>query len=288
MINDHSSKAAQIAKKKFGQNFLKDEGIKHKIIESMPDDNLPIAEIGPGLGDLTEKLVEKRDVTAFEVDRDLCEHLRRRFEAPIRHGKLELRCGDVLSHWETGSLIERPYHLVANLPYYIATHIVLRALKDPMCRSLLVMVQKEVAEKFSARPGEKAFSSLAVLAQSSGEAQRLFDVPPQSFVPAPKVMSSILRIVKHCSLDDPAFEDFLKTAFAQPRKTLAKNLSKKYPKEDVVEAIASQALSPSVRPHEAATSCYHHLYKRLKGDKDGREKESAKQPKSAKRSGRQR
>jgi 16S rRNA (adenine1518-N6/adenine1519-N6)-dimethyltransferase len=174
-------------------------------------------------------------------------------------------------------LADRPYHLVANLPYYIATNIVLRALKDPFCQSLLVMVQKEVAEKFAARPGERAFSALAVLAQSCGDARRLFDVPPEAFVPAPKVMSSVLQIVKHCSLGDAAFEEFLKTAFAQPRKTLAKNLSARYDKSGVKAALERLGLAPSVRPHEVATSLYHHLYNALKGDTDGREKESGEQ-----------
>ncbi|WP_456451371.1 16S rRNA (adenine(1518)-N(6)/adenine(1519)-N(6))-dimethyltransferase RsmA [Hydrogenimonas sp.] len=272
MIKPNSNRREEkIAKKKFGQNFLKDETVLHKIIESMPNDDAKVVEIGPGLGDLTRFLVEKKDVTAYEVDRDLCEHLRQRFAAPIEKGRLALRCTDVLSHWDSESLENRPYHLVANLPYYIATNIILRALKDTRCQSLLVMVQKEVAEKFAARPGQKAFSSLAVLAQSCGEVRLLFDVPPESFVPAPKVMSSILRIVKHCSLDDEGFESFLKAAFTQPRKTLAKNLSARYPKEDVKEALARLGLAPSVRPHEVETSLYHHLYNALKGDTDGRE-----------------
>jgi len=171
-------------------------------------------------------------------------------------------------------LEDRPYHLVANLPYYIATNIILRALKDPNCQSLLVMVQKEVAEKFSAHPGMRNFSALAVLSQSVGEVQLCFDVPPEAFVPAPKVMSSVLRIVKKKTLLDPSFETFLKIAFTQPRKTLVKNLSTHYEKKDVVAALASLDLGPSVRPHEVETSLYHHLYKILKGDIDGREEKS--------------
>jgi 16S rRNA (adenine1518-N6/adenine1519-N6)-dimethyltransferase len=266
------------AKKKFGQNFLKDETVLHRIIESMPNDDKPVVEIGPGLGDLTRYLVEKKGVTAYEVDRDLCEHLRRRFAAAIENGRLKLRCGDVLSHWDRESLESRPYHLVANLPYYIATNIILRALRDPNCSSLLVMVQKEVAEKFSAEAGRKAFSPLAVLARSCGEVRLLFDVPPDAFVPAPKVMSSILQIVKRCSLDDAEFETFLKTAFTQPRKRLAKNLSARFDKNDVAGALERLGLDSSVRPHEVETSLYHHLYRLLKGDTDGREETTGKQP----------
>ncbi len=269
------------AKKRFGQNFLKDERILHKIIESMPNDDLPIVEIGPGLGDLTRFLVENKDVTAYEVDRDLCEHLKQRFGQHLANGRLKLRCGDVLSHWEKGSLADEPYHLVANLPYYIATNIVLRALKDENCRSLLVMVQKEVADKFGARPGEKPFSALSVLAQTAGEVCRCFDVPPEAFVPAPKVVSSILRIDKRRSLDDPQFESFLKAAFTQPRKTLAKNLSARYKKEEILHAFQRLGLSSSVRPHEVETSLYHRLYEFLnKGDVDGRKENSGEQSQS--------
>ncbi len=277
MINsDFHRNDEKLAKKRYGQNFLKDEAVLQKIIESMPNDENPIVEIGPGLGDLTRYLVEKKDVTAYEVDEDLCEHLRRRFAAVINDGRLKLRCGDVLSHWERESLEDRPYHLVANLPYYIATNIVLRALKDPNCRSLLVMVQKEVAEKFSARAGEKSFSALAVLGQTSGDVERIFDVPPESFVPAPKVTSSVLRIVKKRSVNDPGFEAFLRTAFTQPRKTLAKNLSARFEKKDVIEALEALELAPSVRPHEVTTSLYHHLYNYLKGDTDGRKETTGK------------
>ncbi len=276
----------KIAKKRFGQNFLKDETVLHKIIESMPDDDLEVVEIGPGLGDLTGYLVKIKDVTAYEVDRDLCGHLRRKFESSIENGRLKLHCSDVLDHWKQNSLVERPYHLVANLPYYIATNIILRALKDPNCKSILVMVQKEVAEKFSAKPGERQFCALSVLAQSCGQAEIRFDVPPEAFVPAPKVMSSVLQIRKESSLDDPELEDFLKTAFKQPRKTLAKNLSTRFDKKDVNGALASLGLGSSVRPHEVETSLYHHLKSILQGDIDGREKERKAGKPAPKRSGR--
>lgn len=274
MINGNFSNLSEkVAKKRFGQNFLKDESVLHEIIESMPNDELPVAEIGPGLGDLTRYLVEIKDVTAYEVDRELCEHLHKRFEPHLEKGRLKLRCGDVLDHWKRESLVDREYHLVANLPYYIATNIILRALKDPNCKSMLVMVQKEVAEKFSAKPKDRQFSALSVLAQSCGEAHICFDVPPEAFVPAPKVMSSVLQIRKSGSLDDPEFEDFLRAAFAQPRKRLAKNLSALFDKKDVEAALSSLGLSSTVRPHEVETSLYHHLNKILKGDIDGREKE---------------
>ena len=140
MINSDLSK---FANKKFGQNFLKDDFYLKQIIQSMPKDKLKIVEIGPGLGDLTkELLISSNYVIAFEVDKRLCEHLNSTLESFKNNGCFELRCGNVLDNWENESLIDEPYHLVANLPYYIATHIILKALRDKMCQSILVMVQK--------------------------------------------------------------------------------------------------------------------------------------------------
>jgi len=262
---------AAFASKKFGQNFLKNDVYLHKIIQAMPDDDLKVAEIGPGLGDLTKELVKARNVTAFEVDKRLCEHLTTAFETPILQGRFELRCGDVLERWGEGALLDEPYHLVANLPYYIATNIILKAFKDEQCRSILVMVQKEVADKFAAKPGEKAFSALSVLASSVGRATVCFEVEPEAFVPPPNVTSAVLLIEKDRSLDDEKFEAFLKIAFAQPRKKLFKNLTAAFSKDRVAQTFATLDLDPNLRPHEAVTSMYHLLYNELKDMLDGKQ-----------------
>jgi len=262
---------SEFASKKFGQNFLKDDTVLHKIIQAMPNDNLRVAEIGPGLGDLTKELVKVRNVTAFEVDKRLCEHLTSEFEDSIHNGNFELRCGDVLERWESGSLLDEPYHLVANLPYYIATNIILKAFKDEHCQSVLVMVQKEVAVKFSAKVKQKEFSALSVLAQSVGKATLCFEVKAEAFVPPPNVTSAVLLIEKDQSQDDEKFEAFLKIAFAQPRKKLFKNLCAVFSK-DIVNALFSKlALDANLRPHEAGTSIYHHIYNELKDNLDGKQ-----------------
>jgi 16S rRNA (adenine1518-N6/adenine1519-N6)-dimethyltransferase len=267
-IND----LAEFASKKFGQNFLKDHSYIDQIIQAMSTDDFPVVEIGPGLGDLTTELVKVRDVTAFEVDKRLCEHLRDQFESEISSEKLKLVCGDALEHWEQGGLLDKPYDLVANLPYYLATHFILKALHDPLCQSILVMVQKEVALKFAAHSGERDFSALSVLAQSAGNARLLFEVPREAFVPPPNVTSAVLSIRKDRTLEDSAFERFLKVAFAQPRKKLSKNLEQIFDKETIKSAFVSLDLDSLVRPHEATTSKYHQLYTTLKKDfKDGQE-----------------
>lgn len=251
-----------VAKKKFGQNFLKDQSVLRTIIEAMPKSDVKIAEIGPGLGDLTKYLVDVKSVEAFEVDTDLCKHLKEDFNDAITTGRLSLHCGDVLEYWES-ELLDTSYGLVANLPYYIATNIILKALADPHCDFLLVMVQREVAEKFSASPGEKNFSALGVIAQSTADVRIVVQVPPEAFTPPPKVDSAVLLMKKTANRISGAFEQMLKTAFVQPRKTLLKNLSSRYGKDEVLAALKQCGYEASIRPHQVTTSDYHQLYKIL-------------------------
>ncbi len=267
MINTH-----QFAKKSFGQNFLKDEYYLNRIIQSMSSKTDHIIEIGPGLGDLTEKLLQVEDVTAYEVDKRACQVLKQKFSRELATKRLQLIEEDVLKNWQD-TLGDRAYDLAANLPYYIASKIVLKALHDPNCKSLLVMVQKEVAQKFAADAGDKAFGALSVLTQSCAAARLLFDVPAEAFEPAPKVTSSVLLIEKTSSLDDNAFESFLKTAFCQPRKTLFKNLSAKHDKNALSKTFATLELDRTLRPHQLVTPFYHHLHDLLKGEQDGKNRQ---------------
>jgi len=277
--------AAAIANKRFGQNFLKEPAFIDQIIQAMPEENLPVAEIGPGLGDLTAALIRVRHVTAFEVDKRLCKYLAVQFAPELDAGRLRLECGDALEHWEQGSLLDEPYHLVANLPYYIATRLILRALHDPWCRSIRVMVQKEVAVKFAAQSGDRDFSALSILAADTGTVRICFEVPPEAFVPPPKVTSAVLSIDKERSLEDTRFERFLKIAFAQPRKKLSKNLEKGFSGNLIRSAYSAINLDPLIRPHEATTWIYHHLYTTLVKDfKDGqKQSKSTKQHRKQKR-----
>jgi 16S rRNA (adenine1518-N6/adenine1519-N6)-dimethyltransferase len=269
---------SEFANKRFGQNFLKSDFYIQKIIQAIPNDLLRVAEIGPGLGDLTKELVRVRNVTAFEVDKRLCEHLKNTFESSLKKGELVLECGDVLERWGGGSLIDEPYHLIANLPYYIATNIILKALKDPNCQSILVMVQKEVAVKFSAVPGQKAFSALSVLAQTAGKATLCFEVESEAFVPPPKVTSAVLSIEKNHTEESESFESLLRVAFQQPRKKLSRNLMAAFSKDKVAKLFEKLELDPNIRPHEAETSIYHHLHNELKKDiLDGQQPRQRKQ-----------
>ena len=248
-----------IAKKEFGQNFLKDKTILRKIVEAMPNNENRLVEIGPGLGDLTKFLVDVKSVEAFEVDTDLCKLLQSIFKEEIATKRLHINCGDVLKAWKS-SLVDEPYDLVANLPYYIATNIILKALADPMCKNILVMVQLEVAEKFCANAGESVFGALSVITQSVGEAHIVVSVPPTAFEPQPKIDSAVFLIQKTSDRSDEDFEQMLRVAFKQPRKTLLKNLSVVYEKTLLQDAFSKLNFTLTIRPHQVSAHDYHQLY----------------------------
>ena len=258
------------AKKKYGQNFLKDTSVLDKIIQSMPNNDNYVVEIGPGLGDLTKYLVKYKDMTAYEVDTDLIGILKSKFAIELQEDRLKLIHTDVLEAWDKqGNLNDGKYDLIANLPYYIATNIILRALEDDNCEHIIVMIQKEVAVKFSAKANQKEFSSLAVISELlSKDSRILFDVPPESFDPPPKVMSSILYIKKDLTKSiDKGFKDFLKACFMQPRKKLSKNLSSLLSKELILELYKELDINENIRPHEVSSSLYSQMYTKVK---DGR------------------
>jgi 16S rRNA (adenine1518-N6/adenine1519-N6)-dimethyltransferase len=275
-----------VAKKRFGQNFLKDSEVVDKIIQSMPKDDNVITEIGPGLGDLTQKLVKHRKVVAFEIDKSLCERLNKQFKDEIKRGDLELNCGDVIDFWQD-RLIENRYNLVANLPYNVATHIILKALEDSNCKNILVMVQKEVAQKFCASNLAKEFSALAVLTEVRAKGKILFDVPKEAFEPQPKVTSSVMLITKddskipkvvNESFDD--FKKFLKAAFVAPRKLLIKNLSSIIQRDRVQKLFEELKIEPNIRPHQLSTPMYCLIFEkvgRVYGEKQHKSKQQDKE-----------
>ncbi len=261
------------AKKRFGQNFLKDDSVLIEIIQSMPMNNNHIVEIGPGLGDLTKKLVKCKDVTAYEVDRDLFSILQKEFHKEVESNRLNIILGDVLNKWSYSQpLYKSKYDLIANLPYYIATNIILNAFNDENCEHIIVMVQKEVADKFTATSGDKAYSALGVITESvSLEAKTIIVVPPESFSPPPKVDSAVIYIKKDMNKSvDSGFKKFLRACFIQPRKKLIKNLSTIYDKNLLIELFNDLNIIETARPHEVSASLYSHIYTKVK--QNGRDK----------------
>ena len=282
------------AKKEFGQNFLKDEAVLSKIIQAIPENVQNVVEIGAGLGDLTRKLLEFYRLKSFEIDEDLYQILSAKFAQQIASGELELVLGDALRIWQQG-LECGEYFLVANLPYYVATKMILQAIDDELCSGFLVMIQKEVALKFCAKAGQSDFSALSILADLAGGCELLFDVEPGCFEPAPKVTSSVIRLVKgknfkpgveknagsldakSCdrfqNLDEyEKFKSFLRVSFSAPRKTLVKNLSARFDRRSVEEIFLNLKIPPTVRAHELNSTLFLEIFKNLKV-KDGRKQE---------------
>lgn len=268
------------AKKHFGQNFLQDKTTLDKIIQAIPKDIENVVEIGPGLGDLTFRLLQIYKTTSFEIDCELFQILKVKFANEIQNGQLKLFCKDALEQWQQeAGLSSQNYFLVANLPYYVATKMILNAIDDEKCLGLIVMIQKEVALKFSAKSKDKEFSALSIFASLQGRCELLFDVDAKLFNPPPKVTSSVIKLQKTKKIfgkdgifkdakQYEAFKAFLRAAFASPRKTLLKNLSTNFDKKALEEIFEDLGLAQNLRPHELDVDSYLKVFERLKEDNE--------------------
>lgn len=268
-------------KKSLGQHFLHDSIILDKIIQSIPydiatqinDNNMRLIEIGIGLGDLTKRLLSKYKLLAYEVDFTLIKHAQKNYANDIKEQRLQLVQADALNlQNDRGYLLGSDYFLVSNLPYYIATAIILRALKDENCKGFLVMTQKEVAQKFCAQAGESKYCALSVLAQSFGNTQYLFEVPKEAFVPEPKVQSAVFCFKRDKCYYTDELESLLHFAFLAPRKKLFSNLlqwNKIHNKTVLMNIFKYLELSQDIRAHEISLQEYCkmlHIYNATKKD----------------------
>lgn len=210
-----------MARQKLGQHFLVKGKALDRIAIAACGDHIPlVVEIGPGRGALTEKLLERADrVAAIEVDPELTEYLR------TRYPRLELIEANALdADWTQWG----PGVLAGNLPYYIATPLISRYLRQPGLLSQAVfLVQKEVAERITARPGTRDYGYFSVECQFLARTEYLFTVAPGAFRPPPKVDSAAIRLTPRPDME-PAhcqeFLDFVSICFRQKRKTLRNNL----------------------------------------------------------------
>lgn len=215
-------------KKRFGQNFLKDESVVSAILQAAElRDCDRVLEIGPGLGALTDRMLPLvKELKVMELDQDLIERLEQRPAA-----QLKVLAGDALRLDWPALLAQPPYKLVANLPYNISSQIVFKILDHHQLFSRLVlMFQKEVGDRLSAPPGNRDYGILSVLCQLHFDVRRLLTVPPGAFHPAPKVTSAVLVFTPlgapRVEVSDEAFfRRVVKAAFAQRRKTLRNTLS---------------------------------------------------------------
>lgn len=249
-------------KKSFGQNFLTDTNILQKIVDTAEiDKNVNVIEIGPGIGALTEFLAENAaEVMAFEIDERLVPIL----EDTLRdHDNIKVINEDVLKadlqtrvkEFKNPNL---PIKVVANLPYYITTPILMHLIESKIpFAEFVVMMQKEVADRISAEPNTKAYGSLSIAVQYYMTAKVAFVVPRTVFVPAPNVDSAILKMKRREQpLVEVKDEDFFfrvsKISFVHRRKTLWNNLTSHFGKSEEVKTKLEQALGnanikPSIR-----------------------------------------
>ncbi len=221
------------AKKSFGQNFLVDGNYIDKIIRALnPQTGETIIEIGAGRGALTEKLVESgADVLAIELDRDLIPVLLEKF---AKYDNFQLVAQDALKiDFKELSKIKNQrskIKLVANLPYYISTAILQKLIEQRECFSeMILMFQREVVERITAEAGNKERGFLTVLVEAYLQTEKLFDVPPNAFLPVPKVRSAVVRLMpidsKENKLkDEKLFREIVSLGFSQKRKTIQNNL----------------------------------------------------------------
>ena len=246
--------------KKFGQNFLIDERVLNKIITSAGITKEDcVLEIGPGIGTMTQYLAEAaREVTAVEIDRELIPILS---ETLAAYENVTVINDDILKV-DIAKLAEeknggKPVKVVANLPYYITTPIIMGLFEQHVpLQNITVMVQKEVADRMQTGPGSKDYGALSLAVQYYARPEIVANVPPNCFIPRPGVGSAVIRLEKYEEpsvkvKDEKKMFSLIRASFNQRRKTLVNGLSNagelKLSKESVVSALEKMGLSTTVR-----------------------------------------
>ncbi|MBS5064870.1 MAG: 16S rRNA (adenine(1518)-N(6)/adenine(1519)-N(6))-dimethyltransferase RsmA [Hungatella hathewayi] len=246
--------------KKFGQNFLIDTHVLEKIIDAagVTKEDM-VLEIGPGIGTMTQYLAENaRQVVAVEIDKNLIPILE---ETLKEYDNVTVLNDDILKV-DIGRLAEeyndgRPIKVVANLPYYITTPIIMGLFESNVpVDNITVMVQKEVADRMQVGPGSKDYGALSLAVQYYAEPYIVANVPPNCFIPRPNVGSAVIRLTRHQEppvqvKDSKLMFKLIRASFNQRRKTLQNGLNNSpeisYTKEQIIAAIDSLGVSPTIR-----------------------------------------
>ena len=244
--------------KKLGQNFLIKRGIVDEIVKAADlQEGEPVLEIGPGIGTLTQGLAQSgANVTAIELDTRLLEVLDTTL---AQYSNVTIVHGDVLKLDVPSIMNNEPFKVVANLPYYITTPIIMSLLESRLpIERLVVMVQKEVALRMVAKPGTKDYGALSVAVQYYTKPDIVLDVPPKSFLPAPAVTSSVIRGVLRDKppvdvVDEKLFFRVVKAGFAQRRKTFANTMKTTGLSKDRIEELLAKANIDGQRRGETFT-----------------------------------
>lgn len=258
------------ARKRFGQHFLKDTRVLDAIATALGDiGDRTVVEIGPGRGALTDKLVDRAGrVIAVELDRDLVAHLVSRYSD---RRNIVIVQADVLE-LSLGELAGGPYVLAGNVPYYITTPIIFHALEAPRPDVAVYLVQKEVAERLVATPGDKQYGALGVNVQAFARVELLRHVSAHAFQPAPTVESAVVRIVprKTPAIEQPlehAYRKFVQAAFGLRRKQLVRVVRTvaSLDAERAGQVIAACGLDPMARPETLSPEQFATLVRLLRG-----------------------
>lgn len=246
--------------KKFGQNFLIDTHVLEKIISSagVTKDDF-VLEIGPGIGTMTQYLAEAaREVCAVEIDKNLIPILQ---ETLAAYDNVTILNADILKV-DIAKLAEeknggRPIKVVANLPYYITTPIIMGLFESHVpIENITIMVQKEVAERMESGPGTKDYGALSLAVQYYANPEIVANVPPNCFMPRPGVGSAVIRLTRHKEAPIPVEDEALlfkliRASFNQRRKTLQNGLNNSpelsFSKETIAQAIEEAGFSPTIR-----------------------------------------
>ena len=251
------------ARKRFGQHWLKDDGVLNAIISAGElTGNDCVLEIGPGQGALTQRLFEAgAKVLAIEIDRDLCLELSDRFLPFMGSGQFRLIESDFLKinfdQALTDLELARPNKVIANIPYYITAPILeklLGTVKTPNPHpydSIVLLVQKEISDRLCALPGTKANGALTIRAQYLADCEEICVVPPSAFKPPPKVESAVIRLRPRpfpTPAKDPAkLAQLIKLGFAQKRKMLRNNLQSVVNRDQLTSILETLLINPQIR-----------------------------------------
>ncbi len=246
--------------KKYGQNFLVDTHVLEKIIDAanITEDDC-VVEIGPGIGTMTQYLAERaREVVAVEIDKNLIPILE---DTLSEYNNITIINEDILKV-DLNHIVEeknqgRPVKVVANLPYYITTPIIMGLFENHIpLQSITIMVQKEVADRMQVGPGTKDYGALSLAVQYYAKPEIVGIVPPNCFIPRPGVASAVIRLTRHQTpivevSDEKRMFAFIRASFNQRRKTLANSLANaqnlSVSREQVVTALEKMGLSPTIR-----------------------------------------
>jgi len=252
-------------KPKLGQHFLASEDVAARTVDALGDvSESTVLEIGPGRGILTSLLARRTPrLIAVELDRVLAAQLRLKFgmarnveilEADVLAIDFDSLFGPKPGLGRPGMEFKpQPVRVVGNLPYYITTDILLRLFEfSKYFESIVIMVQREVADRIAAAPGGSEYGILSATAQLYARVEKLFVVPPVAFTPPPKVHSAVLRLTidpqqEKLGVAGDGFIDFLRLSFGQKRKTLWNNLRGKYDEKGLKRALAEANVKPTAR-----------------------------------------